>query len=229
MLSDLHIPEYDQPHESQTNKDILETIHRKGLGGGESPEHDGGDYQLETDTSPRNDNAEHDFHNIMNQRPQTTDFRQLQPNFSIQAMTNGQYRDQHPPGLLTSHLQAPTTPVIRMLDMSNTNNYQTHANSPSPRDGNSPPGLHVPGGLSSKDISPVDSPHSLSPPQPGGQPPLMRHSLHLQPAHHLPASPGKDASYTPLTTMSVPGFPASHVAFTQVTHSPYHHLQDLRK
>ena len=27
-------PEYDQPHESQTNKDIVETIHRKGLGEG---------------------------------------------------------------------------------------------------------------------------------------------------------------------------------------------------
>jgi len=26
--------EYDQPHESQTNKDIVETIHRKGLGEG---------------------------------------------------------------------------------------------------------------------------------------------------------------------------------------------------
>ena len=29
--------EYDQPHESQTNSDILETIHRKGLAGPDSP------------------------------------------------------------------------------------------------------------------------------------------------------------------------------------------------
>jgi len=28
------LTEYDQPHESQTNKDIVETIHRKGLGEG---------------------------------------------------------------------------------------------------------------------------------------------------------------------------------------------------
>ena len=29
-----NLAEYDQPHESQTNKDIVETIHRKGLGEG---------------------------------------------------------------------------------------------------------------------------------------------------------------------------------------------------
>ncbi len=29
----LALLEYDQPHESQTNKDIIETINRKGLGG----------------------------------------------------------------------------------------------------------------------------------------------------------------------------------------------------
>ena len=28
-------------------------ISRKGLGGGESPEHDGGDFQLDADMSPR--------------------------------------------------------------------------------------------------------------------------------------------------------------------------------
>ena len=47
--------EYDQPHESQTNKDIMEAINRKGLGGlcgPDSPEGDG-DYPLHD--SPRND------------------------------------------------------------------------------------------------------------------------------------------------------------------------------
>ena len=69
-------------------------------------------------------------------------------------MTNGQY----PPSLLGHQgLQhSPATPVIRTMDMSNTNNrtmelsnsgsYQQLSNSPSPRDGNSPPGLHVPNG-----------------------------------------------------------------------------------
>lgn len=228
----LKYTEYDQPHESQTNKDILETIVRKGLGGGESPEHEGPDFQLDTDMSPnlvRNDNnAEHDFHAIMNQR--TPDFRQLQPNFTIQAMTNGQY----PSGLLGHQgLQhSPATPVIRTMDMSNTNNrtlemnnsggttyHQLASNSPSPRDGNSPPGLVVPNGHasgshSSKDHSPVDSPHSLSPPAP--QQVVMRQGLHLQPSHHLPGSPHKDPTYsvTPLTTMSVPGFPPQGGAFT---------------
>ena len=47
--------EYDQPHESQTNKDILETINRKGLNsfGPDSPE--GDDYHIpEHDSPPRN-------------------------------------------------------------------------------------------------------------------------------------------------------------------------------
>jgi hypothetical protein len=54
------LAEYDQPHESQTNKDIVETIHRKGLGhlsGPDSP--DGDDYPI-TD-SPVNDSAAHDL------------------------------------------------------------------------------------------------------------------------------------------------------------------------
>jgi hypothetical protein len=49
--------EYDQPHESQTNKDIMEAITRKGMGGlcgPDSPEGDG-DYQLHD--SPRNDSS----------------------------------------------------------------------------------------------------------------------------------------------------------------------------
>ena len=43
--------EYDQPHESQTNKDILETINRKGLGGPDSPEAE--DVYIGDDASPR--------------------------------------------------------------------------------------------------------------------------------------------------------------------------------
>ena len=75
-------------------------------------------------------------------------------------MTNGQY----PSGLLGHQgLQhSPATPVIRTMDMSNTNNrtmemnnsggtsyHQLASNSPSPRDGNSPPGLVVPNGHAS--------------------------------------------------------------------------------
>ena len=44
--------EYDQPHESQTNKDIVETIHRKGMGGPDSPEADEG-YHIGDESSPR--------------------------------------------------------------------------------------------------------------------------------------------------------------------------------
>lgn len=59
--------EYDQPHESQTNKDIIETINRKGLGGfgPDSPEGDA-DYPL--NDSPTNDDTQHeDFQNRNNQ------------------------------------------------------------------------------------------------------------------------------------------------------------------
>ena len=35
-----HIQEYDQPHESQTNKEIMETITRKGLNGGDDDDCD---------------------------------------------------------------------------------------------------------------------------------------------------------------------------------------------
>ncbi len=58
MTEDLHgfsfISEYDQPHESQTNKDIVESIGRKGMGGPDSPDNDDhyiGD--IGDDTSPR--------------------------------------------------------------------------------------------------------------------------------------------------------------------------------
>ena len=150
-------------------------------------------------------------------------------------MTSGQYRE-HPPGLL-SHpsLHTPPNPVIRMLDMSsnnrleNTTNYQTH--SPSPRDGNSPPGLHVPNGnhsLSSKVLT-LELSHrpNLSP----------THHLQplLQPAHQLTGSPHKDCHYTPLTTMAVPGFPPSMGTFSQAVsghQDPFSALnqlgQDLR-
>ena len=86
-----------------------------------------------------------------------------------------------------------------------------------------------------QDHSPVDSPHSLSPPAP--QHVVMRQSLaHLQvtfgqsweenlttiapqPSHHLGGSPHKEPTYsvTPLTTMSVPGFPPPMGTFTTVS------------
>lgn len=226
----LKYTEYDQPHESQTNKDILETIHRKGLGGPDSPEHEDGFILGDTETSPGNDNQDsqtQDYHNIINQRNQLNNLQHnlpqgiIQPNFTISAMTTNHYRDnqQHgntPPGLMNSHgQQAPTSnPVIRMLDMSHStpNNGYPGSQDPSPRANSScsPPGLQIPGGLhSSKDHSPVDSPNSHSPPGPPLTPtlrPSFTHNLHLQPAHHLP-SPHKPTDFAAMSTMSVPGFP----------------------
>jgi len=238
----LKYTEYDQPHESQTNKDILESIHRKGMGGPDSPEHEDTYHIGDDDHSPRNDNQAQDYHNIINQRNQLNlhmPSNNIQPNFSISAMTNSQYRDQHAPTLMNSHQptqQTASNPVIRMLDMSNTNGYQqpgTLSQDHSPRDthSTSPPSLQIPGSHNSKDISPVDSPHSHSPPGP----PHPQHQLHLQPAslHHLP-SPHKPESFTPMTTMSVPGFPPPMSVFSsgQGHHDPFSALgqlgQDLR-
>ena len=194
-------------------------------------------------------------------------------------MTNGQY----PPSLLGHQgLQhSPATPVIRTMDMSNTNNrtmelsnsgsYQQLSNSPSPRDGNSPPGLHVPNGhgshsskvnikqpnpfchkilsrllifyMACPDNLPFRLAGSLSSwlstltlstgattcgdeaeSAPAGnfwdlRFENLRWIAPTQPSHHLAGSPHKDPTYsvTPLTTMSVPGFPPPMGTFTTVS------------
>jgi len=232
----LKYTEYDQPHESQTNKDIYESIQRKGLGGPDSPEHEDSYHIGDDDHSPKNDNHGQDFkdyHNIINQRNQLNlhmPSNNIQPNFSISAMTNNQYRDQHTPSLMNDYKppQQTNNPVIRMLDMSNTNTYQqsgslSQDHSPRETHSTSPPSLQIPG-HSSKDISPVDSPHSHSPP--GPPQPQHQHQLHLQPSNlhlnpHLP-SPHKVESFAPMTTMSVPGFPPPMSVFS----SAHSHNQD---
>lgn len=211
----LKYTEYDQPHESQTNKDIVENIHRKGLGGPDSPDNDDAYHIGDDDHSPRNDNSTSEYHNLIQQRNQINLHMPggLQQSFSISGLTNN-YRDQQQqqqtPGLMT-----PNNPVIRMLDMSGqTGGYQSQDHSPRDSNSHSPPSLQIPGGgHSSKDISPVDSPHSHSPPGPP-----HHHQLQLQPAQLHISSPQKTGQYTPMTTMSVPGFPPSMSSvFSQAT------------
>jgi hypothetical protein len=229
----LKYTEYDQPHESQTNKDIEESINRKGgFGGPSSP--DNNDYPIDDDHSPRNDNQPPgpDYNDLFQQRIQLTQagLTSNPQSFSISAMTGG-YNTNN------------TNPVIRMLDMSGpvqSQQYQTPQDH-SPRDShsNSPPSLHIPHSGSSKDVSPVDSPHSGHSP-PGVGPPHP-HQLHLQPAAqlHIP-SPHKSESahFTPMTTMSVPGlFPHTAAGqadpFATLTHdlrlnTPQHITQWLQ-
>lgn len=213
----LKYTEYDQPHESQTNKDILETIHRKGLGGPDSPEADDA-FHLDTDSSPRNDNHE-DYQSLLqrNQLNQQS-FSLSQPSFTISAMTNSSYRDHATPGLMASHTQNQGSNPIRMLGMSNSNGVQYGSGTASPRDAAenpSPPSLLTASGgggapqshsSSSKDISPADSPGSHSPPGLAPlslrQPPLHHHqhngvgghltglSPHKQPADHSSSNGG---------------------------------------
>jgi len=66
----LKYTEYDQPHESQTNKDIMEAISRKGLSGLCGPDSpDGDDYPI--GDSPRNDsNNDNDYPSIIQNRNQ---------------------------------------------------------------------------------------------------------------------------------------------------------------
>jgi len=215
----LKYTEYDQPHESQTNKDIVENIHRKGLGGPDSPDNDDAYHIGDDDHSPRNDNQQPgpDYNNLIQQRNQLNSLHSLgqqlggQQSFSISAMTGG-YRD---PGAMLGQSNN-TNPVIRMLDMSGPGQQYQSPQDHSPRDShsNSPPSLQIPGpgphSGSSKDVSPVDSPHSHSPP---GAAPPHPHQLHLQPAQlHIPSPHKSDsAHFTPMTTMSVPGFSMSSV------------------
>ena len=134
----ISIAEYDQPHESQTNKDIMENIHRKGLGGPDSPENEETYHIGEDDHSPRNDNQTTDYNNIINQRNQLNLHMPggLQTGFSISNMTANTYREQ---GLMTPG----TNPVIRMLDMTGhqTGGYQSQDTSPRDSHSNSPPSL----------------------------------------------------------------------------------------
>ena len=75
MYVPLSFSEYDQPHESQTNKDIVETISRKGLGGfgPDSPEGDA-DYAINEESSPGREDSggggghEADFQQLLHSR-----------------------------------------------------------------------------------------------------------------------------------------------------------------
>ena len=65
--------EYDQPHESQTNKDIMEAISRKGLSGLCGPDSPEGDVDYPLNDSPRNDSSnqnDNDFPGIIQNRNQ---------------------------------------------------------------------------------------------------------------------------------------------------------------
>jgi len=220
----LKYTEYDQPHESQTNKDIVDTIHRKGLGGMGPDSPDGGDgednYNID-ENSPRNDNIQDEYHHLLQQRNQINIAANrlhmppsLQPNFSIAGMTNNQYSgsgNDAPP--LMSGQQHPATTsnnsVIRMLDMTS-NGYSTPTSSSLPRhqhqDNSSPPGLQLPPHPTSREISPEGSPgNSHSPPHPSAHhpPAPLRHLSHPhQPSPHKT----EPISFPPMGS-SVSGFP----------------------
>ena len=130
------------------------------------------------------------------------------------------------------------TPVVRMLEMpgGGGGGYQSHEHSPRDSHSTSPPSLTIPTGTahSSKDISPVDSPHSHSPPGHPGPP----HQLQLAPPQLHHPSPHKEGGvqFASMTPMSVPGFPppVSHTAsmFSHTNADPFSALgqlgQDLR-
>jgi len=141
----LKYTEYDQPHESQTNKDIMDAITRKGLGGlcgPDSPEGDG-DYPLHD--SPRNDSTnqnDNEYLAALQNRNQINSAGgrlplNLQSNFpglsGLGSPNHGfdnnpgsnqresQQQQQHPSGLLTAVSgqpgQQPPPHVVRMLEL----------------------------------------------------------------------------------------------------------------
>ena len=91
--STYYFTEYDQPHESQTNKDIMEAISRKGLSGLCGPDSpDGDDYPI--GDSPRNDsNNDNDYPSIIQNRNQINSGGKYLLNFccDYQTCTNHLY------------------------------------------------------------------------------------------------------------------------------------------
>ena len=178
----------------------------------------------------RNDNnAEHDFHAIMNQR--TPDFRQLQPNFTIQVVSPNDTDNTQDNNLYNSGNDKRTVPIWssgtpRTPALASNAGYphDGHEQHEQPNDGDEQQrGHHLPPACLQlsvskrrkfsartcrsqrpciriplfkgadnqtlvsmqclpspphQDHSPVDSPHSLSPPAP--QQVVMRQGLHLQ-------------------------------------------------
>jgi len=195
----LKYTEYDQPHESQTNKDIVESISRKGMGGPDSPEAD--DHYIGDDTSPRHDNTPDYASLISGRNPGNLGGTPGQSPFAMNNMGSSAYRDIN----ATHNILNQANAGVRMLDIG-INNYQHHqqqqqhqsSTGNSPRDNNSSPSsLQLPQHHnSSKEISPVDSPHSHSPPGTGGVIMRPHNIIQLQPSHNLLAqSPLKDSSH----------------------------------
>ena len=231
----LKYTEYDQPHESQTNSDILETIHRKGLAGPDSPDLDENYHGDEN--SPRMD-SEHEYHSLLQQQRNHMNLGMppsLQ-NFRLTSQYGGGCGIPSSPTMLPSHMNTPhpnmTNPVIRMLDMSTPNGYQSSPSNTtqSPR---SPPHDSLPPSSQhqqNKDHSPISSPHHSPPPSLA---PPRHPSLHLPLPPHLATHHKPESSqFSSLSSSSLPGFPPPLPIFTSSTHShgsdPFSALQDLR-
>lgn len=126
-------PEYDQPHESQTNKDIMEAISRKGLGGLGCPDSPEGDADYPLNDSPRNDSAnqnDNEYQAILQNRNQINSANarhalSLQANYpgltGLPSPSSHGFDNQPPnrntdSGLLTAAGSQPSH-VVRMLDL----------------------------------------------------------------------------------------------------------------
>ena len=220
----LKYTEYDQPHESQTNSDILETIHRKGLAGPDSPDLE--DTYHGDENSPRMD-SDQDYHSLLQQQRNHMNL-QMPPslqNFRMSNQYGGGCGLTGSPTLLPGHMNSShpnmNNPVIRMLDMTTPNGYQpTSSNTPSSR---TPPHESLSSSQhphsQSKDHSPISSPHH-SPPI--GLNPQRHPPLHLQLPHHL-SNPHKPESsqFSSMSSNSMPGFPPPMPIFTSAqNHGP---------
>ena len=230
----LKYTEYDQPHESQTNSDILETIHRKGLAGPDSPDLE--DTYHGDENSPRMD-SDQDYHSLLQQQRNHMNL-QMPPslqNFRMSNQYGGGCGLTGSPTLLPGHMNSShpnmNNPVIRMLDMTTPNGYQpSSSNTPSSR---TPPHESLSSSQhphsQSKDHSPISSPHH-SPPI--GLNPQRHPPLHLQLPHHL-SNPHKPESsqFSSMSSNSMPGFPPPMPIFTSAQNhgpDPFSALQDLR-
>ncbi|CAB4060959.1 Myocyte-specific enhancer factor 2B,Myocyte-specific enhancer factor 2D homolog,Myocyte-specific enhancer factor 2A,Myocyte-specific enhancer factor 2C,Myocyte-specific enhancer factor 2A homolog,Myocyte-specific enhancer factor 2,Myocyte-specific enhancer factor 2D [Lepeophtheirus salmonis] len=242
----LKYTEYDQPHESQTNKDILESINRKGIGGPDSPEGDM-DYPL-NDSPPPNemmqDNTpENDFQNMLQQN----NARNNQLNHSSTGLQNQNYvtgnhsattydngsslvHHMHQPQTTTALMtqqqqsqqqqqQQSNNSLIRMLEMGN-GNFINQQPSPIP--------IHQPNG-NNKATNNEQQPSSSSPDSlnSSSSPPNDKDILNLH--HHRPIHNIQSGLFGSMNTPSSAPPPQMFNPFQQTTNTTdFTNLTDLR-
>ncbi|XP_011342016.1 myocyte-specific enhancer factor 2 isoform X3 [Ooceraea biroi] len=236
----LKYTEYNEPHESLTNKNIIEALNKKehkGAMSPESPEPDAIEYNLTPRTEAKYAKIDEDFQMMM-QRHQHNGSRTMgQSNYALPVSVPVNYGESilgsSPQMAHTSISPRPSSsetdsvyPAGGMLEMSN--GYPPSASplggSPSPGPS---PALGVGGGNANKGSNP--SRHSPQPPLPPPPPHPHRGNLRVVIPTPLTQSLSEDTNYenthtqpalnTPVVALQTPAVPAGYSSFGPTDYS----------